>query len=242
VRRGFRPSDLIAQLFEPGNLLVAAANLLPVAGVLLMGWDTFLLIMLYWLETAVIGFWTIVGLFRTPRGQFESIRSGDQPIAPPALALFVVAHAGIFMGVHFMFVWGIFGSGIGGTNWASRVGGSLSGFVTVIVIATGLWVPLAGLFVTRGIAMLTQPRDSLDITTVLAGLYVRILVMHLTILVGAMLSLLIHHVVGLVLLVVLKTGVDVFMGVILDRVRVAMATAESERMSRFDAYRRKRDD
>jgi hypothetical protein len=232
----------VARLLEPRNLLLVAANLLPVAGVLLVGWDTFLLIMLYWLETAVIGFWTIVGLLRAPRSQFEGVRSGDLQVGPVALSLFVIVHAGIFMGVHFMFVWGIFGSGIaGGTNWGARVAGSPSGFIGAVVIATGLWVPLAALFVTRGIGLLTQPADSLDAKMVLAGLYVRIIVMHLTIILGAMLALLIHQVIGLVLLVVLKTAADLFMGAIIDYAQAAMQRAQAEQKEekhRLEAFRR----
>ena len=44
----------------PSVLILVAANLLPIVGVVFWGWDAFVLLMLYWLETAVIGFWTIV--------------------------------------------------------------------------------------------------------------------------------------------------------------------------------------
>ena len=43
-----------------------AANLIPLAGVLFWQWDTFQLLMLYWMETVIVAFWTIRRLARLP--------------------------------------------------------------------------------------------------------------------------------------------------------------------------------
>lgn len=37
-------------------LPLALANLLPILGIVWFGWDAFVLLSLYWLETAVLGF------------------------------------------------------------------------------------------------------------------------------------------------------------------------------------------
>jgi hypothetical protein len=42
------------------------ANLIPLYGVLYWQWDAFQLLMLYWTETVIIAFWTIVGIARLP--------------------------------------------------------------------------------------------------------------------------------------------------------------------------------
>ncbi|SFZ86168.1 hypothetical protein SAMN02983003_3342 [Devosia enhydra] len=213
--------EMLHTLFEPRSLLLVAANLLPVLGVLLVGWDVFVLIMLYWLETAIIGFWTFVGIIRAPRTSFGSINGKPVDIpSRPLLALFILVHAGIFMGVHYVFVWSIFGQG-----WVSRVSGPAE-LLTVMVIPTGVWIPLAALFFTRGLGVLAVPTTALDGRLVIAGLYVRIVVLHLTIIFGAMLSLLIHSVIGLVLLIVLKTLADLFMGPLLDYVMSHLQAAE----------------
>src|SRR5262245_21233935 len=47
-------------LLQPAPLILLAANLVPLVGVLVCDWDAFVLLMLYWLETAVIAFWTIL--------------------------------------------------------------------------------------------------------------------------------------------------------------------------------------
>jgi hypothetical protein len=43
-------------LLRPSVLILVAANLVPLVGVIFWGWDAFVLLMLYWLETAVIAF------------------------------------------------------------------------------------------------------------------------------------------------------------------------------------------
>jgi hypothetical protein len=43
-------------LLRPSVLILVAANLVPLIGVIFWGWDAFVLLMLYWLETAVIAF------------------------------------------------------------------------------------------------------------------------------------------------------------------------------------------
>ena len=92
-------------LLYPSTLILIAANLVPLVGVLLWGWDAFVLLVLYWLETAVIAFWTIVRIAITPRNALGDIKfqGSDKPGAPLGLALFFTLHAGIFMGVHFSF-------------------------------------------------------------------------------------------------------------------------------------------
>ena len=45
------------------------ANLIPLYGVLYWQWDAFRLLMLYWTETVIIAFWTIVGIARLPVSQ-----------------------------------------------------------------------------------------------------------------------------------------------------------------------------
>ena len=48
------------------NLFALGANLLPAYGVLYLGVDPFQVLMLYWMETAIIGFWMVLTLGRLP--------------------------------------------------------------------------------------------------------------------------------------------------------------------------------
>ena len=63
-------------LLHPSTVLLIAADLFPLAGIAFWHWDTFLMLMLYWMDTAVIAFWTIAGIATTPRGK-QAVRRED---------------------------------------------------------------------------------------------------------------------------------------------------------------------
>jgi hypothetical protein len=229
---------MVRYLFYPSTLILLAANLVPLVGVLSWGWDAFVLLVLYWLETAVIAFWTIVRIAITPRDALGDIKfqGSDKPGAPLGLALFFTLHAGIFMAVHFLFLWELFSGG-----WSRKIHGPRE-FIDQIVIGTGLWIPLLVLFVVRGGLMLFEsfqphlrrmfqiapsrrPQTAVAVTPAeasLFGLYARIFIMQLTILAGAWVALLVGAAGAYALLVLLKTGIDVAFQVAGDRIYEAM--------------------
>jgi hypothetical protein len=165
------------------------------------GWDAFVLLMLYWLETAVIAFWTVLRIATMPKVALGDITfSGtDKTPAPLALAAFFTVHAGIFMLVHFLFLWELFSG-----EWSRKIRG-IGAFFDEMVIGTGLWVPLLALFIGRGVLLLFdtvkpwlwrklrlvtrssgQPQSTLGPgASLLFGLYIRIVVMQVTIIIGA---------------------------------------------------------
>jgi hypothetical protein len=57
----------VVRIISIGISLIA--NLIPLYGVLYWQWDAFQLLMLYWTETVITPFWTIVGIARLPVGQ-----------------------------------------------------------------------------------------------------------------------------------------------------------------------------
>jgi hypothetical protein len=136
---------MIRRLLEPQALILLLGNLVPLIGVVAWGWDAFVLLMLYWLETAIIAFWSVLRIATMPPAALGDIKyeGYDKQPTPIALAAFFTVHAGLFMSVHFLFLWELFGG-----DWPRRVHG-LRSFVDQIVIATGLWIPLAVLFVAR---------------------------------------------------------------------------------------------
>jgi hypothetical protein len=216
---------MLHYFFTPSALALLAANMTPLVGVVLWGWDAFVLLMLYWLETAVIAFWTIARIAVMPRNALGNIHfeGSDKTASPLALAAFFTLHAGIFMGVHFMFLWELFSG-----DWPKKIHG-VRDFVDQIVVGTGLWLPLVVLFVVRGALMTfdtVEPslRRLLDLAprrpeknvlklgpaeTVLFGLYVRIFVMQVTIILGAWFAILIGTAAAYVFLIAVKTAIDV---------------------------------
>ena len=124
------------------SAILLLTNLVPLAGVLWWGWDAFVLLCLYWLETAVIGFWTILRV--AILSQANGSPGGRSIAAALALGGFFTVHAGLFMAVHMAFLWLLFAG-----PWAAKIHDARD-FIRLIVIGMDLWIPLAALFAGRG--------------------------------------------------------------------------------------------
>lgn len=129
------------------------------------------------------------------------------------------------MAVHFLFLWVMFSDA-----WARRIHGP-GDFVRQIVVDNRLWLPLAGLMLSRGVSFLFHvvrpellqriehalfprrpvrihvPAESIGSEIVM--LYVRVVIMQLAIILGAFLSILLGSMAPFVILILLKTAVDV---------------------------------
>jgi hypothetical protein len=221
----------MAVLLHPTTLLLVAANAVPIFGVLYWGWDAFLLLMLYWMESAIIGFWTIARIAAAPNGAMGPLLINGHPATNSSLAVaaFFVVHAGMFMGVHFAFLWAFFSG-----NWASKVDGPAD-FLNQIVIASGLWVPLLVMFVSRGasfvfhalkpdlIRRLEQrlplrglPPPRADDSGIIGSFYCRVVIMQMAIVFGGFIASLLGSLAPLLILVVLKTALDVVLHAAID--------------------------
>lgn len=241
----FRPHYLL----HPSTLILIAANLLPLVGVAFWHWDAFLLLMLYWMDTAIIAFWTMVHIAMTPRDRLNDLRisSGGKSIDSPwAIVAFFVLHAGIFMAVHFLFLWVLFAGA-----WAHKIHGP-GDFVRQIVVEAHLWIPLAGLALSRGMSFLFHvirpetlqrlehaifPRRPVRVVAQahagnlggeIGALYARIVIMQLAVLFGGFLSTLLGSMAPFVTLILLKTLADMAVHMAVDfRGRLATGAAST---------------
>ncbi|MBI3759901.1 MAG: hypothetical protein HY269_09135, partial [Deltaproteobacteria bacterium] len=211
------PQQLKRALSRPGAIVLLVANLLPLAGVIFWGWDAFLLLTLYWMETIVFAFWTVVWIATADPASVATLKFNDQrDIRPIALAVFFAFHAGMFIGVHLLFLWVLFSG-----DWPQRTGGVL-GFFKHAIVAEGLWVPLVILFIARGVflfgdilarlwrakrAQLPQQAEQKS-ESVLLELYGRIFVMQVAIIIGAWFAMVIGSVGPLILMILCKTAID----------------------------------
>lgn len=199
-------------LRRPDTWLLIAANAVPLLGAIWLGWDVATLVILYWMETAIIGFWTLVRLASaSPRqlGAATNFAAGPgMTINGPGLAVFVLAHASIFMLVHFFFLTFLLPG-----DWKQHLG-SVQEFVLGFIIPSGIWLPLLGLFLVRGMIAISEMRSGAPAGNVIVGFYVRIVIMQLTILLSGFLALAVGGVAMLVLLILLKTLADLFLEVI----------------------------
>jgi hypothetical protein len=204
----------------PSALTVAfliAVNLIPLFGVVFLGWGLFPIMVLYWLENGIIGLFNLpkIVLASAPVGGLPNSISGG-PARPDLLSgllgsgflmVFFAIHYGMFWAVHGIFVFVLFG---GSGDTFSR---------TSDPFATNLpewWVLAAiSLFLSHGVSFFTNflgKREYLAVSPSeqMKQPYSRVVVLHVTILAGGFLvAMLGTPVAALVLLVVSKTAIDV---------------------------------
>ena len=102
-----RPDDLNTRNVAPialtsfSSLCLIAANLIPFAGVLVLNWKLADIMVLYWAESAVIGFWNVIKLAMV--GKWLALL-----VIP-----FFVGHFGGFMAGHFLPIYYLFVRDIG---------------------------------------------------------------------------------------------------------------------------------
>jgi len=209
-------------------LIGLIGNLIPLYGVLYWQWDAFQLLMLYWTETVIIAFWTIIGITRIPVDQLGAITVGGQekPATHKLLCGYFTLVAAVFILGHLGFLW-IFFSG----EWLKKVSGA-SSILHALFVADGLWLALIFMFVSAWISSLSRtppayPRTiergrackkasgqageagSDAVGEVVGGLLVRIFIMQAAIIFGGMLARTYGSIAPLLIVIGCKTLVDV---------------------------------
>ncbi len=93
---------------SPSALALVAANLVPLAGVLFLGWTVFATLLLFWVENV------IVGAFNVLRMLVAQPQIGAMWAAKLFMIPFFTFHYGMFVTVHGVFVLTLFGGGFAG--------------------------------------------------------------------------------------------------------------------------------
>ena len=192
---------------------LVAANLVPLAGVLFLGWSVWTILTLYWLENGIVGFYNVLKM-ATVTG------IGKLGVIP-----FFIIHYGMFWLVHGVFVLTLPGL----TDFASPdrdlqpiaplmpVDGP--GIVFDVAPTGGpdtssIVLAAIGLFISHGVSFVFNflRRGEQHTTTAMQLMfapYRRVVILHLTILFGAFaVAAFGAQLIPLVILIVLKTAVD----------------------------------
>ncbi len=137
-----------------GNLLALGGNLLQVYGVVVWGWDMFQILMLYWMETAVIGFWALWRLAVLPNGLLGEMTVNGRVVAATnrLLLQMFVPFVVISMAAHLLLLWVMF-SGAS----AAGVHGPVS-FAAKFIIGSGAWQPLLFTFLAGAVGFYQSPK------------------------------------------------------------------------------------
>lgn len=156
--------------------LIVVGNLIPIFGVLFLGWDAAQILILYWAENLTIGLLTVPRILGA-RG--DASTTADRL----GLAAFFAVHYGFFWLMHGVFAWTLAGE-------LARQSGAPDG-VWAGTFGTGdfRWA-LAGLVVVQVVAFVREWRNSARRRSALPRTemfrpYGRLVVLHLTVLIGA---------------------------------------------------------
>lgn len=170
------------------------ANLVPLAGTVFLDWQLSDVMVLYWAESAVIGFYNLLKIIAI--GRWSALLAGP----------FFVGHFGAFMAVHFLFVYGIFIEGMQPSG-----GGDLR---EVAALFVSLWPALLALFLSHGYSFVVnfmgrQEYRGRRVQDQMSEPYSRIVFMHLVLIFGGFLTMLLGGPTPvLVAVIVLKVAID----------------------------------
>lgn len=181
-----------------GLAALVVANAVPLVGVLALGWDVWAILLIYWLENGIVG---LLGAARL------ATHPGDARVglvARTTLVPFFAIHYGIFWLVHGVFVFAlpVFVSDAEYTSPLESIG------------VDGLLVAAAALGLSHSFSFWRDwlrggARARTAVMAQFMAPYPRLVILHLTIILGALLVATLGEPVALVaLLVALKTGLD----------------------------------
>ncbi len=167
---------------------LVVANAIPLAGVLFLGWNVWTILIVYWIENGIVGVFNVLKMIKAqgvPEGAQSTWLINGRPagdVGKVSIVPFFIMHYGIFWTVHGVFVLTlpVFG-GISG-DAADLIGGIQP---WSIVLAT------VGLFISHGVSYSFNFLGRGEYLRVSAATqmfapYGRLIVLHLTIIVGAL--------------------------------------------------------
>jgi len=160
------------KISRPSVISLILANLMPLFGVLLFDWKLFPIMFLYWLESAIVGFYNVLKMIKAEGTAAVNIELNERPIeqwSKLAVIFFFMFHYGIFMLVHGVFIFVLFGPA------------DMSLFA--------VFVAFPFLFISHGLSFIFNFLKQGEYKEISLGQqmmqpYLRIIIMHLTILIG----------------------------------------------------------
>jgi Family of unknown function (DUF6498) len=195
--------------YSPSGLVLLAANLVPLYGVLVLGWSVYPLLLLYWLENVIIGGSTALRMICVDPPD------GVTWVAKAFMVPFFCFHYGMFTLVHGLLLTSFFGPGdlphtqAGPLTLTSQFDGVRQAIETlhlgwqVLAIALSHAFSFAWNYLGRG-----EYRRA-SVSALMAAPYSRVMLLHVVILIGGFAAQALHSPVwALVLLVALKIGFD----------------------------------
>ena len=179
---------------SPSSIILILANLIPLIGVWIVGWDIGQLMLLFWAESAIIGYYNLCKMWKI--GRWSLLFYGP----------FFMGHYGAFMAVHLLFIYALFDGEMAGDADVTRL--------QVLNDLLTLWPALLGLLISHGISyyinfVKTNKSQGRNMSLQMQEPYRRVIIMHMTLIFGGFLTLSLGSGMGaLIVLLLLKITAD----------------------------------
>ena len=193
------------QVINPTAFVLLLANLVPLIGVLVWDWSVINVLLIFWAENLIIGAFNLAKMFLAGLRHRQTI-----PLRGTLfLMMFFAVHYGMFTLVHGVALRAIFLDGPGVPLFES-VQANFQ-----LMEQAGLWWACAALVISHGFSFFSNfvrlnGEAPLSTRALMMAPYSRVMVLHACVVLGAFLvELLETPVAGLVVLIVMKIGMDI---------------------------------
>jgi hypothetical protein len=199
-------------------IALLAANSIPLFGVLFLNWDAFYVVLMYWAENLVIGFYNVLKMV------FAAVPHPIAHLGKLFLIPFFIIHYSGFTAIHGFFVLALFhkegqGPSMDGMNWPCflvfvQMLFNVIGYM-YSVIPPQVRLAVLALFISHGVSFVQNYLLKGEYATakpdkLMGSPYGRVVVMHIAIIAGGFLTMAVGSPAPLlVVLVGLKTILDV---------------------------------
>jgi hypothetical protein len=216
-------ADSNKPLQKPSLSIIALmiANLVPLIGVVFLGWDAAAIVLLYWIENLIVGFFNMLRML------LVKVESRSMQFQKLFMIPFFCVHFGGFCAVHgvFLLIFFKIGSPDNAMTDSSAWMGPLISLQLLYGVVTQLWHarppglewPAVGLFVSHGVSFIKnfinrQQYLRLKMKDIMVRPYKRIILMHVAIIIGGVLIMKLGSPVALLcFLVFLKIALDIWL-------------------------------
>ena len=187
------------------SIALLVANVIPLGGVLFAGWSAFEVVFVYWLENAIIGILNVVRMLGAPLKSKHPLSSLILlPIKLFVVGFFVI-HYGGFMAGHLVFIVALM-----------IEEKELADFLLSISQNLWLMISFVSLFLSHLVSHIKNfwidgERHRSDTHSLMSQPYKRIVILHVALIFGGWVTMALGSPIGvLLILVILKTGVDLY--------------------------------
>ncbi len=178
------------------TLFLVLSNLVPLVGVIFYSWGAMDILILYWAENLVIGFYHVIKMLAAPFGKYEGPRQlSDHLVRGIVTGFFAIHYAGFCL-AHGFFIF------------------FLNQYYGQPISPLFLSVSLLALLVSHGVSLMNNyfgQKEYLKTTTqeLLFAPYKRIVIMHIVVMLGGIATLVLSlPTAAVIVLVILKINLD----------------------------------